>query len=114
MAYFRKIIISYYLDSIDRKFQQDTSAKAARRDAVLWSKTDLMLTDAFMHIVKDIKLGRLPDDSISQRKDSVLTDEFYMQQFQRGDKRISLTRLTFTGTTTPGLSSFERGYKKFS
>jgi L,D-transpeptidase YcbB len=81
------------LDSINRKFQQDTLAKAARRDAVLWSKTDLMLTDAFLHMVKDIKLGRLQNDSISQRKDSVLTDEFYMQQFLLLRQRGSLAEV---------------------
>jgi murein L,D-transpeptidase YcbB/YkuD len=40
-----------------------------------------MLTDAFVSLIKDIKLGRLPQDSVTLRKDSVLSDEFYMQQF---------------------------------
>ena len=81
------------LDSINRKFLQDTAAKTARRDAVLWSKTDLMLTDAFVHIISDLKLGRLPQDSISLRKDSVLADEFYTQQFQLLQQKGSLTEL---------------------
>jgi len=41
-----------------------------------------MLTDAFVQIVKDVKLGRLPQDSITLRKDSVLSDEFYQQQVE--------------------------------
>lgn len=102
------------LDSINRKFQQDTFAKAARRDAVLWSKADLMLTDAFLHMVKDVKLGRLPDDSISQRKDSVLTDEFYLQQFQLLRQRGSLTEVFHSLEPRHlGYQSLKAGIKKF-
>jgi len=48
-----------------------------RTDAVSWTRADLMLTDAFMHIVKDLKLGRIPNDSISLNKDSAIDDDFY-------------------------------------
>jgi len=70
------------LVSIHERFVLDTAAKKDRKDAVLWAKSDLMLTDAFLQLVKDLKLGRLPNDSISQRKDSVLSDDFYMEQFR--------------------------------
>ena len=35
----------------------------------------------FTQIIKDVKLGRLPQDSVTLRKDSVLIDEFYQQRF---------------------------------
>lgn len=69
------------LEQIYHKLVIDTSA-TEKKDAVLWSKADILLTDAFMHIIKDIKQGRLPQDSISLRKDSALADEFYVQQLQ--------------------------------
>ena len=69
------------LKNIRQKFFADSLAKGDRKDAALWSKADIMLTDAFAQIVKDVKLGRLPQDSITLRKDSVLNDEFYQQQF---------------------------------
>jgi murein L,D-transpeptidase YcbB/YkuD len=47
-----------------------------RMDANLWTKADLMLTDGFMHLVKDLKQGRLNKDSISYNKKE-LTDTFY-------------------------------------
>ncbi len=68
------------LDSLTKTFLKDTLATGSRRDAVLWAKADLMLTDAFVHMIKDIKLGRLPQDSMTLRKDSVLTDTFYLQK----------------------------------
>ena len=58
------------------------------KDAALWSRADVMLTDAFVQIVFDLKLGRLPNDSTSLRTDSVLTQEFLVQQFSE------FTRLT--------------------
>src|SRR5437762_2354693 len=69
------------LTAIRERFFNDTVAKTDRKDATLWSKADSLLTDAFLQIVKEVKLGRLPQDSISLRKDSVLTDDFYKEQF---------------------------------
>ena len=68
------------LQMIRNRFLNDSLATGDRRDAALWAKADLMLTDAFVHIVNDLKLGRLPKDSITLRKDSVLTDDFIEQQ----------------------------------
>ncbi len=70
-----------HLNDIRQRIKDDTLAQTARRNAVLWSRADLMLTDAYLHIVRDIKLGRLPKDSITLRKDTLLTDDFYEQQF---------------------------------
>ena len=81
------------LDSINRLFLADTFSRAARRDAVLWSKLDLMMTDAFFHLVSDLKLGRLPQDSMTQRKDSVLADEVYIALFQSAQQGKSLTAI---------------------
>jgi L,D-transpeptidase YcbB len=102
------------IDSINKQFLADTFAKAARRDAVLWSKTDLMLTDAFVHIVNDLKLGRLPQDSISQRKDSVMTDEFYLQQFQLLQQKGSLVEVFHSlEPQHMGYRALKKGIKKF-
>src|SRR5262245_2911495 len=67
------------LDRIQKRFDADTGGHSDRRDAALWSRADVLLTDAFVQFVKDIKLGRLPKDSITLRKDSVLGDDFYMR-----------------------------------
>jgi hypothetical protein len=37
-------------------------------DAVLWTKADLMLSDAFIHVIKDLKIGRLGSDSTLFKK----------------------------------------------
>ena len=80
----------HQLVSIQNRFQLDTLGKSDSRDAALWTRADLMMTSAFIQIVKDIKLGRLPQDSISLRSDSVLTDDFYLQQLNELQKKGSL------------------------
>lgn len=69
------------LKGIRQKMFADSLGQDDKKDAVLWYQADRMLTDAFAGIVKDTKLGRLPQDSVTLRKDSVLSDEFYQQQF---------------------------------
>jgi murein L,D-transpeptidase YcbB/YkuD len=67
----------YHLKQFSALKKRLDSDSAQRTDAALWTRSDLMLTDAFMHIVKDLKMGRLPNDSISLNKDSALTSDFY-------------------------------------
>jgi murein L,D-transpeptidase YcbB/YkuD len=78
------------LNSIRTRFFNDSMIKVDRRDVALWTKADIMLTDAFAHIIKDVKLGRLPNDSVTLRSDTVLEDDFYWQQFYVLQKRGSL------------------------
>lgn len=54
----------------------------ARKDAALWARHDLLLTNSFFALVKDLKQGRLPHDSTTLRKDSLLSDSFYLGQLQ--------------------------------
>ena len=68
----------YHYDFL--KILKDTlnADSLARMNAALWTNTDLLLTDAFMHIVKDLKQGRLQPDSLWLNKDSVLINEFFI------------------------------------
>ena len=50
----------------------------ARMNVNFWTHADLLLTDGFMHIIKDLKLGRLQPDSVSLNADSVLIDKFFI------------------------------------
>jgi L,D-transpeptidase YcbB len=64
------------LSFIERIVREDT---LAQKNAALWSRADLMLTDAFFMLVKHLKQGRLDYDSVTLRKDSVLSDSFYIK-----------------------------------
>ena len=90
-----------HLDAIRHKLQTDSSAML---DAALWARADLLFTDAFMQIVKDIKLGRLEKDSVTLRKDSVLTDSFYVALLKNVHSGGELTPLLET------LEPHQQGY----
>jgi hypothetical protein len=68
------------ISTINRQFETDSEA---RKDAVRWSKADVLLTDGLLQVIKDVKLGRLQKDSITLRTDSVLAKEFYEQQVDK-------------------------------
>ena len=68
------------LVSIQNRFLNDSLAKSDRKDAALWARADLMLSDALIKIIKDVKSGRLPNDSITLRKDSMLASQFYLDK----------------------------------
>jgi murein L,D-transpeptidase YcbB/YkuD len=55
----------------------------ARMNVTFWTKAELLLTDGFMHIIKDLKQGRLHTDSTSLNKDSVLVDKFFIASLNR-------------------------------
>lgn len=78
------------LTFIRTKFGKDTLAANDRRDAVAWSKAELMMTDAFVHMIKDIKLGRLKQDSIRLVKDTVIENDFYSQRLKLIQKNHSI------------------------
>jgi L,D-transpeptidase YcbB len=54
----------------------------AQKDAALWARHDLIMTNSFLQLVKDLKHGRLPKDSTTLRKDSILADTFFIAQLQ--------------------------------
>ncbi len=60
---------------IERAFSLDTNAA---RNAALWARKDLLLTDAFFLMVKHLKQGRIPYDSVTLRSDTVMQDSFYV------------------------------------
>jgi murein L,D-transpeptidase YcbB/YkuD len=67
------------LSSLKQKLDADS---LKRMDPVLWAKADMMFTDAFMHLVKDLKQGRLMPDSISFQKDSLESDKLFSKSLQ--------------------------------
>jgi L,D-transpeptidase YcbB len=66
------------LEQLVHLLRQDT-AKEVRLDASKWAYSDLLLTSAFVQIVKDLKYGRLVADSTVQT-DSLFKPAFFRNQ----------------------------------
>jgi murein L,D-transpeptidase YcbB/YkuD len=67
------------LSAIRERLITDT---LAQKDAVVWTRADLMMTDAFMILAKHLKQGRLEYDSITLRRDTLLPVDFYTRVFE--------------------------------
>ena len=61
----------------------DSITRDIKSDAALWTRAELMMSDALVTIFKHIKLGRLPTDSVTLRRDSVLSEEFIKSKFKK-------------------------------
>ena len=92
------------LATIYTAFRNDSTGSSDRKDALLWSQADLMLTDAFVQILHDVKTGRIPSDSVSLRKDSILKDTDYIVLFSKLQQGGSLEEIIHA------LEPRQRGY----
>ena len=79
-------ILKVLMDTLDRD-------SIARLNVNFWTKAELLLTDGFMHLIKDLKQGRLQPDSLSLNKDSVLVDKFFIATLND-----MLVKKNFSGT----------------
>ena len=77
------------LKNLRQKLIDDSLAKT---DAIIWTKADLMLTDAFMKITKDIKEGRLLPDSVSIVRKKNYIDSFFVKNLNDAVKNNAITR----------------------
>jgi murein L,D-transpeptidase YcbB/YkuD len=85
-----------------------------RMDAVLWSKADMMLTDGFMHLIYDLKHGRLQADSLTLSKDSVLAESFFTSTLTSVIEKQNLT--TTLNAIQPKAKAYwelKKGIKRF-
>jgi len=72
----------YNFPSLANIFSGMASDSLHKKNAALWARADIMLTDAYLGMAHDLKLGRLVKDSVTLRVDSLVTDSFFVHQFQ--------------------------------
>jgi L,D-transpeptidase YcbB len=99
------------LKSLKNKLDTDS---LKRMDAALWTRADLMLTDAFMRIIKDLKHGRLNPDSITINKDSLKVNEFFINNLNTLlDKKQFTNLLNSLQPSNKGYWELKNGIKRF-
>lgn len=79
---FPKDYFSTELKELRNRLIFDTTSKEDKLDAVLWARTDLYLSDAFIQLVRDLKNGRITHDTTVLKKDTAITDSFFNAQLQ--------------------------------
>ncbi|MEO6548344.1 MAG: L,D-transpeptidase family protein [Ferruginibacter sp.] len=85
---------SYHFQSLEKLKQTLESDSLKKMDAVMWSRADLLFTETFMHLLKDIKIGRLsPDSVLFHKDDSVTGKDFYTASLTEFIQHKQLTEL---------------------
>ncbi|HVG15073.1 MAG TPA: L,D-transpeptidase family protein [Chitinophagaceae bacterium] len=68
------------LDTLRGKLVTDTLNNKNKLDASLWAQTDLYLTAGFVQMIKDLKIGRLLQDSADLKKEAAMNSAFFLKQ----------------------------------
>lgn len=66
-----------------------------RKDPNLWAKADLLLTDAFFHVIQDLKQGRLQPDSLGWKNNAQKQEHFFSANLNKllsGDSISSIMK----------------------
>lgn len=99
------------LQSIKNTLDKDS---LKRMEPALWAKADIMFTDAYMRIIKDLKYGRLKPDSVNISKDSATTTDFFVKHL--GDlllKKNFSQQLLSLQPPHKGYWNLKNGIKRF-
>ncbi|MEP6948039.1 MAG: L,D-transpeptidase family protein [Ginsengibacter sp.] len=83
----------YHFKSLAALRQKLIDDSLAKTDAIIWTKADLMLTDAFMKIAKDLKEGRLLPDSVSIISKQKYIDSFFVENLDLLNNNNSVANL---------------------
>lgn len=100
----------------DLKFLKDSldADSLTRMKPAFWTKADVLFTNSFMHIIKDLKQGRLQPDSLSLNKDSVLVDKFFIATLNSLlEKKQFLMLLTSLQPAHTNYWELKKGIKRF-
>lgn len=104
----------YHFSDLEQIRKQLASDSTLRRDAALWAKADLLLTDAWIEMAKHLKLGRIGRDSITQRNDSLFTEDYFLKAFSAAVSTNSIMgSLHRLEPTWPEYLKVKNGIKSF-
>lgn len=97
LYFFIKHSREYGLFPSDYNFKNLTAIRSklavdslSRKDAALWSKADVILTDAFFSIATHLHIGRLAKDSITLNPDSILGEPFFFNNLEAALKKSTV------------------------
>jgi L,D-transpeptidase YcbB len=103
----------YYtkLQSLKNELNRDTSTKV-KLDAAKWAYSDLLLTSAFVQMVKDLAKGRLLPDSLLAA-DSLLTPGFFSSQLKQFGRYNIDSFTAQLEPVNPDYQKLKKGLKRF-
>ena len=73
----------YHFKAIQKVRSLVATDSTSGKDAALWSRGEVMLSDALFLITKHLKQGRLQYDSVTIKKDTGLTGDFFLEVYNQ-------------------------------
>ncbi|MBE7173324.1 MAG: L,D-transpeptidase family protein [Williamsia sp.] len=104
----------YHYKSLQGVWSRLKKDSASQKDAALWTKADVLLTEAYFTIARHLKLGRLSPDSVTLKKDSIYNDAFFIKNFNEAtSKSTVINTLQNLEPKYPGYQRIKSGIKSF-
>ena len=106
--------VDYHLKELKGIEHQIESDSLAGKDAALWSRADVLLTDVFLRVASDLKRGRLPYDSTSRKDTLINFDSIYLSALDKVVQTKSITSIMEElEPWLPGYRELRSGVKGF-
>jgi murein L,D-transpeptidase YcbB/YkuD len=104
----------YHFKSLQSSWTRLATDTVAMKNAAIWSRADLMLTDALLQIAQHLKYGRLERDSVTLRADTIIDENLLKNVVAqvRGSAQVKET-LHQLEPIHPGYDSLKAGLKAF-
>jgi len=83
----------YHFDRLKEWQSRMQNDSLIRMDAERWAKADLLFTDAFMHVIQDLKQGRLQHDSLTWKYDTSMHRNFFIPYLEKLSNGGSITTI---------------------
>ncbi len=104
----------YHAEALNGAREQFKTGKEAQKDAALWAKTDVLLTDAFFKMAYHLRYGVAPRDSVTLRKDSMLSDTVLTDLLQQALENGNIsTALQQQEPVHPGYIALKEGVQQY-
>lgn len=105
----------YHAQALNDVQNHFKSGKDAQKDAALWAKMDVLLTDAFFKMAYHLHYGVAPRDSVTLRKDSLLSDTVLTGLLQTALQNGAISpALQQQEPFHPGYVALKEGVRQFS
>ena len=83
----------YHFSGIMSLVDKIATDSLSQKDAISWTKADLMLSDAFMQTLKDLKEGRMLPDSASIISSQKMIDSFFVKKLKEVTEGPSISAI---------------------
>ncbi|SKA39699.1 Murein L,D-transpeptidase YcbB/YkuD [Chitinophaga eiseniae] len=104
----------YHEPALNTAWEQLSNDPAAKKDAAMWARMDVMLTDAFMRMASDLRFGAAPRDSVTLKADSLFTNAQLTAKLHQALEQGEVTTLLHDlEPTHPGYVALKEGIRTF-